>query len=137
MVVFSFGFTTLAAVIISMSVLVWVYPDIVVWGTSLLCGIGIASSFPSTMLWAAGYIRVGGSASAVFLVGNTTAVMLIFPIMGAVFQNLSPHWFVHFVASAAILNLIIFSAMQTFASLGKPREKTEKEDKLLELDQTV
>lgn len=111
MLILNFVFCTVATVLLSavasrMETALWV-------GTALL-GIGLASIFPTGILWIERYIHVSNKVAAAFVMGASTGVMVC-PVVVYQLMVISPAMLMHSAVVINILCIVTFVALRWLA----------------------
>ena len=97
------------------------YNDVIIWISVAMAGFFQSSTIPTSVLWASGYMRVGGFAACVFVFGAASAAVVYPILVGGFFDTGVPMNMVYMVLTVCFLQIIIFTAMQLFA-----RHKSKK-----------
>ena len=88
----------------------------IIWIGTVMLGLGMASIFPTGIVWAEKYMAVTGKATAIFVVGSALGEMLVPLVTGLLFNWKSEMWLFYTILSGVLVSLILFIIMQNLAS---------------------
>ena len=124
MIIINLFFTTIACVILlpvrSITELLW--------ATAALSGLGMATTFATTVLWAAESVAISGQVASVVVAGASFGSIIHPQIIGRLFDlpAAGPMSMVYVLVSAAVVHIVLFACMVTFvARCLKERRPTE------------
>ena len=111
MVAFNISLTTIAFIVMLFSS---VMPEYVLWISVAAAGLGMSTTFASTILWTSNYISISGSIGSLFLIGSSCGAMSAAPLTGFLFQDKSHMWVVYLSLMAALIHFLLFFVMVVF-----------------------
>jgi MFS transporter, FHS family, Na+ dependent glucose transporter 1 len=85
--------------------------EFVVWLSTGLFGLSLASVFPSTFTMLERYIPLSGRAASVIMVGSAAGEMIMPLIIGQAFEIVGPGTFPMIIALTSIIGCIVFVAL--------------------------
>lgn len=108
--------TTLAAAVLLVSAFT---TDVLVWVGVCLINLASATTCPTMLLWAQGYIAVDGKAISVSIVASSVVFMSVTPLVGYLYQTVSHMWVIYFILGSSVLNILILALADIVASKYK------------------
>jgi FHS family Na+ dependent glucose MFS transporter 1 len=89
--------------------------EFVVWLTTGLFGLSLASVFPSTFTMLERYIPLSGRAASIIMVGSAAGEMIMPLIIGQAFDLVGPGTFPMIIALTSAIGCIVFVALLKLA----------------------
>ena len=89
--------------------------EFVVWLTTALFGLSLASVFPSTFTMLERYIPLSGRAASIIMVGSAAGEMIMPLIIGQAFDHVGPATFPMIIALTSTVGCIVFVALLKLA----------------------
>jgi FHS family Na+ dependent glucose MFS transporter 1 len=111
MLILNFVFCTVATVLLSA---VASHTETALWVGTALLGIGLASVFPTGILWIERYIHVSNRVAAAFLVGSSLGKMVC-PVLVYQLMIINPAMLMHSAVAVNILCIMTFIALRWLA----------------------
>ncbi|XP_039251241.2 sodium-dependent glucose transporter 1C-like [Styela clava] len=96
------------------------YINLVLWISTLSCGIGVATIYATGVTWASNVTDVSGSYMFVFLAGSNTSSMITLLIAGILF-DVDPWNVMYLILSAALTIGFVFTGMEIAARRHESR----------------
>ena len=87
--------------------------EFVVWLTTGLFGLSLASVFPSTFTMLERYIPLSGRSASIIMVGSAAGEMIMPLIIGQAFDLIGPATFPMIIALTSVIGCIVFVALLT------------------------
>ena len=138
MIAFNIAVTTVAFLVMLFSSMM---PEYVLWISVAAAGMGMSTTFASTILWTSNYITITGSIGSLSLIASSCGVMSAASLTGFLFQNMSHMWVVYLSLLAAIIHTVLFSVMGIFAKchiigINKSKELQGRQDNMNDIELT-
>lgn len=90
-----------------------VWPSIV-WVSSAMSGLSMATTFATGILWIADRVPMTGRVASVILVGSSLGGVIGPQLVGRLFEALTPMWFVYTIVAASFCHVVLFGCMLAF-----------------------
>lgn len=106
------AFTSLFVMVLAVETHKWV-----MWTSTLVFGISMATIFPAGLSWAEKYIDITGKATSVIVVGASLGEFIMPPIVGYLIelQNPKHFWFLYINFAVVIGSCLVFFALYSIA----------------------
>ena len=132
MIIINLIVTTIAYVIL---LLVKHLPELL-WASAALAGIGMATTFATTLLWAAESITISGRVSSVVVASGSLGSIIQPQIVGRLFSVPAvggPMSMVYVLVTAALAHIVLFTSLLVFASrcYNDRRPRSDEHDTLI------
>jgi len=111
MVIMDLVVTAVAYLLLFAFVKVW---PAVIWPSAAMAGLGMATTFPTGVLWISEAIPVTGRVAAIMIIGYAIGGMIGPMIVGTLFESSTPMWFVYIVVVTSVIHVILFFNMMVF-----------------------
>ena len=102
---------------ILLSVLVQAYP-VCLWPCTALLGAGYGTVIPSSLLWIGSFMELNGRFSSAFWTGYAVGYMAIPILMGYLFNDVHPMWFVYVTLACAVGMSTTYGALSVVVKHG-------------------
>ena len=103
-------------IIVSFTILLFVDHSVVcLWVGVAMSGIGMSSTFVCIYLWTSERMVITGVASSVFVVGGAMGCTAFAPLVGMLFDDISPMCLIYVNLSIAIFVFLLFGVVAVFA----------------------
>lgn len=98
----------------------------IIWASSALAGLAIATNFATLVLWIDERVEFGGKLAAVVGVGGSLGATLGAPIVGYLFENVTPMSYAYSLVVTSSALVVVCGILLAYAARFGVRFRREK-----------
>jgi MFS family permease len=111
MMIIDLSLTAIAYLLLIAFVNTW---PAIVWPSAALAGLGMATTFPTGVLWISEAIPVTGFVASLMVFGYAVGGMVGPLFVGRLFESSTPMWFVYVVVAASVSHVVMFFGLMAY-----------------------